>query len=34
MKLAHPASTLNKRAASLTLIHIPGSTAANRDLFI
>jgi hypothetical protein len=34
MKLTHPASTLNKRAPSLTLIHIPGSTTANRDLFV
>jgi hypothetical protein len=33
MKLTHPATTLDERAASLTLIHIPGSAAANRDLF-
>jgi hypothetical protein len=34
MKLTHPASTLNERATSLTLIHIPGSASANGDLFV
>jgi hypothetical protein len=33
MKLAHTTTTLNERASSLALIHIPGSTTANWDLF-
>jgi FtsH-binding integral membrane protein len=32
-KLSLTATTLNERASSLTLIHIPGSTTANWDLF-